>query len=66
MSQNYDRRKFLAELLKFPPATIVLGVIGPVRLLAAAGTDEYEPTEHYYAMGIRVGMHRLREVREGV
>ncbi len=56
MPKTYERREFLAELLKFPPATILLGVIGPVKLLAAAGTDEdgYEPTEHYYAMGIRV------------
>ena len=54
MSQNYDRRKFLAGLLQFPPATMLLGLVGPVKLLAAEGGDEYDPTEHYYAMGIRV------------
>lgn len=53
MPKNYDRREFLAELLKFPSATLLLGVVGPVKLLAADG-DGYEPTEHYYAMGIQV------------
>jgi len=53
MSKTYDRRDFLQKMLQFPSATLLLGVVGPVKLLAAAG-DDYEPTEHYYAMGIRV------------
>ncbi len=53
MGKTYQRREFLAELLNFPGATILLGVVGPVKLLAAEG-DSYDPTEHYYAMGIDV------------
>ena len=53
MPKNCDRREFLTELLKFPSATLLLGVVGPVKLLAADG-DGYDPTEHYYAMGIHV------------
>jgi Fe-S-cluster-containing dehydrogenase component len=55
MPKTYDRREFLEKLLK-SSATLLLGVVGPVKLLSAAGAndDEYDPTEHYYAMGIRV------------
>jgi tetrathionate reductase subunit B len=56
MPKTYKRRKFLEELIKVPSATLLLGVVGPVKVLAAAGADDddYEPTEHNYAMGIRV------------
>jgi len=56
MPKTYNRRDVLEELLKLPSATVLLGVIGPVKVLAATHTDDdqYEPTEHNYAMGIRV------------
>jgi len=55
MPKTYERREFLEELLK-SSSTLLLGIVGPVKLLAAEGADEegYEPTEHNYAMGIRV------------
>jgi hypothetical protein len=31
MPKTYERREFLAELLKFPSATLLLGVVGPVK-----------------------------------
>jgi tetrathionate reductase subunit B len=56
MPKTYERREFLEELLKIPCATLLLGVSGPVKVHAQTGADDgdYEPTEHNYAMGIRV------------
>jgi tetrathionate reductase subunit B len=53
MPKNYERREFLADLVKFPCATILLGVTGPIKALASAG-DEYQASEHHYAMGIQI------------
>ena len=53
MPKNYERREFLADLVKFPCATILLGVTGPIKALASAG-DEYQASEHQYAMGIQI------------
>jgi tetrathionate reductase subunit B len=54
MPKTYERREFLAELLKVPCATLLLGVVGPVKVFAEDGGDDYEPTEHDYAMGIQI------------
>jgi len=51
MPKTYERREFLAELAKLPCATLLLGVVGPVKALA---DDAYQATEHYYAMGIQL------------
>ena len=53
MPKNYERREFLADLVKFPCATILLGVTGPIKALASAG-DEYQASEHRYAMGVQI------------
>jgi len=54
MSKTYERREFLADLLKFPCATLLLGVVGPVKLLAEEADDDYRASEHLYAMGIQI------------
>jgi len=54
MVETSDRREFLAKLLKLPCFTLLLGVVGPMRLLAKEGDGEYDATEHYYAMGIQI------------
>jgi tetrathionate reductase subunit B len=54
MPKTYERREFLAELAKLPCATLLLGVVGPVKVLADDADDEYRATEHYYAMGIQL------------
>ncbi|MDH5567657.1 MAG: 4Fe-4S binding protein, partial [Myxococcales bacterium] len=53
MPKTYERREFLADLAKIPCATLLLGVTGPLQALASEGGD-YDPTEHYYAMGIQL------------
>jgi tetrathionate reductase subunit B len=53
MSKTYERREFLADLVKFPCATLLLGVTGPIKALASAG-DEYQASEHRYAMGVQI------------
>ncbi|MBW2541744.1 MAG: 4Fe-4S dicluster domain-containing protein [Deltaproteobacteria bacterium] len=53
MPKNYERREFLADLVKFPCATLLLGVSGPIKALASAG-DEYQASEHHYAMGVQI------------
>ena len=54
MSKTYERREFLADLLKVPCATLLLGVSGPVKVFAEEGDDDYNPTEHHYAMGVQI------------
>jgi Fe-S-cluster-containing dehydrogenase component len=54
MPEKVDRREFLAELAKLPCATLLLGVVGPLKVLAETGEAPYEASEHYYAMGIRI------------
>jgi len=53
MPKTYERREFLADLLKVPCATLLLGVTGPLKVLAA-DDDAYRATDHYYAMGIQL------------
>lgn len=53
MPKTYERREFLADLVKFPCATLLLGVTGPIKALASAG-DEYQAAEHRYAMGVQI------------
>jgi Fe-S-cluster-containing dehydrogenase component len=53
MPKTYERREFLADLVKFPCATLLLGVSGPIKALASAG-DEYQASEHRYAMGVQI------------
>ena len=54
MPKTYERREFLAELAKLPCATLLLGVVGPVKALAADADEAYRATDHYYAMGIQL------------
>ena len=54
MSKTYQRREFLAELAKIPCATLLLGVTGPLKVLADDGEGGYDAAEHYYAMGIQL------------
>jgi tetrathionate reductase subunit B len=54
MPKTYERREFLAELLKVPCATLLLGVVGPLKALAEEDGDDYRPLDHYYAMGIQI------------
>jgi len=54
MPKNYQRREFLADLVKLPCATLLLGVTGPLKVLAEVSEGVYEPTEHNYAMGVQV------------
>jgi Fe-S-cluster-containing dehydrogenase component len=54
MAKNYERREFLAKLLEIPCATLLLGVTGPVKVLAETNDEPYDAKEHYYAMGIQV------------
>jgi Fe-S-cluster-containing dehydrogenase component len=54
MPKTYERREFLAELLKLPCATLLLGVVGPVKVFAEDDGDDYRPTEHHYAMGVQI------------
>jgi tetrathionate reductase subunit B len=56
MPKTYERREFLAELLKLPCATLLLGVVGPVKVFAEDGGDDYRPTEHHYALGVQIEM----------
>jgi len=53
---THPRRKVLAQLAKLPCAALLLDVAGPVRVAAAAESEEgaYDATEHYYAMGIQI------------
>jgi Fe-S-cluster-containing dehydrogenase component len=48
-----QRREFLGDLLKLPCATLLLGVVGPLRA-SEEESESYDPTEHYYAMGVQV------------
>jgi Fe-S-cluster-containing dehydrogenase component len=54
MSKTYERREFLADLLKVPCATLLLGVTGPIKVLAEEDDDDYRPSEHHYAMGVQI------------
>jgi Fe-S-cluster-containing dehydrogenase component len=54
MPKTYERREFLADLLKVPCATLLLGVTGPIKVLAEEGDDDYRPLEHNYAMGVQI------------
>jgi len=54
MTKTYERREFLAELVKVPCATLLLGVVGPVKVFAEDSGDDYQPTEHHYAMGVQI------------
>jgi Fe-S-cluster-containing dehydrogenase component len=54
MPKTYQRREFLAELAKIPCATLLLGVTGPLKVLADDGEGGYDAAEHYYAMGIQL------------
>jgi Fe-S-cluster-containing dehydrogenase component len=54
MQDQCDRREFLAELAKVPCAMLLLGVTGPVEVLAETADGSYQASEHYYAMGIRI------------
>ncbi len=53
MPKTYERREFLAELLKLPCATLLLGVTGPIKVLAEED-DGYRPSKHHYAMGVQI------------
>ncbi len=53
MPKTYERREFLAELLKLPCATLLLGVTGPIKVLAEEH-DGYRPSKHHYAMGVQI------------
>ncbi len=44
----------MAELAKIPSATLLLGVTGPLKVLADDGEGGYDAAEHYYAMGIQL------------
>ncbi len=54
MPKTYERREFLADLLKLPCATLLLGVVGPLEALAEADSEGYQPLDHYYAMGVQI------------
>jgi tetrathionate reductase subunit B len=54
MPKTYERREFLAQLAKIPCATLLLGVVGPLKVFAENGEDGYDAAEHYYAMGIQL------------
>ena len=54
MPKTYERREFLADLVKFPCATLLLGVSGPIKALAGEGDSDYRPLDHQYAMGIQI------------
>jgi Fe-S-cluster-containing dehydrogenase component len=54
MPKTYQRREFLAELAKIPCATLLLGVTGPLKVLADDGEGGYDAAEHYYAMGVQL------------
>jgi Fe-S-cluster-containing dehydrogenase component len=54
MPKTYERREFLADLVKFPCATLLLGVSGPLKALAEEGDGDYRPSEHRYAMGVQI------------
>jgi len=54
MPKTYERREFLTDLLKVPCATLLLGVTGPIKVLAEEGDDDYRPLEHNYAMGVQI------------
>ena len=54
MPKTYERREFLADLVKFPCATLLLGVSGPIKALAGEGDGDYRPSEHRYAMGVQI------------
>jgi tetrathionate reductase subunit B len=54
MPKTYERREFLADLLKVPCATLLLGVTGPIKVLAEEGDDDYRASEHNYAMGVQI------------
>jgi Fe-S-cluster-containing dehydrogenase component len=54
VSEQYERRKFLGKLAKLPCATLLLGVVGPLASAAEEGESDYDPSEHYYAMGVQV------------
>jgi Fe-S-cluster-containing dehydrogenase component len=54
MPKTYERREFLADLVKFPCATLLLGVTGPIKALAGEGDGDYRPSDHQYAMGVQI------------
>jgi Fe-S-cluster-containing dehydrogenase component len=54
MPKTYERREFLADLLKVPCATLLLGVTGPVKVLAEEDDDDYRASDHHYAMGVQI------------
>ena len=54
MSLDQERRELLVDLLKLPCASLLLGVVGPIRASDDAEDEAYDPREHYYAMGVQV------------
>jgi Fe-S-cluster-containing dehydrogenase component len=54
MRDNFERREFLARLLKLPCFMLLDDVIAPLTPSAQASEGEYDPTQHHYAMGIQV------------
>jgi len=54
MAKRENRREFLTKLAMLPGAAFVVGALGPMKLGAETEDAEYNPDEHYWAMGIQV------------
>lgn len=54
MSEECDRREVLVRFLQFPCSAWLISVCGPLVALAEAEGGEYDPSQHYYGMGIQV------------
>jgi Fe-S-cluster-containing dehydrogenase component len=54
MPKTYERREFLTDLVKFPCATLLLGVSGPIKALAGEHDGDYQASKHHYAMGVQI------------
>jgi tetrathionate reductase subunit B len=52
MGRDYDRREVLIKMVELPCSAMLVAVCGP--LAATADEGEYDPSEHYWGMGIQV------------
>jgi len=52
MAKDYDRREVLMKMVELPCSAMLVAVCGP--LAAQADEGEYDPSEHYWGMGIQV------------
>ncbi len=54
MAETINRREFVRRLAEGTASALLVSVCCPIPSLASTGEEEYDPTEHFYGMGIQV------------